>query len=73
MAAPTPLKASTIQILKSTAPFVKANGTKITNTMYGIMIKRHPVVKNFFNMSHFNKRGDSMDVAPQVLINHLIK
>lgn len=56
----------TIKTLKATAPAVKAYGMEITQTMYMIMIQRYPEVKNYFNMSHFRKTGDSMTVAAQV-------
>ena len=57
---------ATIQILKTTAPVVQCYGTQITETMYPLMLKRYPEVKNYFNMSHFRKDGDSTKVAPQV-------
>ena len=57
---------ATIKILKATAPVVQCYGTQITETMYPLMLKRYPEVKNYFNMSHFRKDGDSTKVAPQV-------
>ena len=57
---------ATIKILKATAPVVQSYGTQITETMYPLMLKRYPEVKNYFNMSHFRKDGDSTKVAPQV-------
>ncbi len=35
-------------IIKSTAPAVKANGEKITTTMYRILFERHPEAKDLF-------------------------
>ena len=69
---PRPMSAQTIKTLKATAPAVKAYGTEITGTMYMIMIERYPEVKNYFNMSHFRKTGDSMSVAAQVSLVILV-
>jgi nitric oxide dioxygenase len=63
-----PMSASTVKTLKATAPVVKEYGTQITGNMYEIMFSRYPEVKNIFNVSHFNKKGDSLSVAPQVII-----
>ena len=60
------LSPSTIHILKSTAPVVKSEGTKITSRMYEIMFDRYPVVNNLFNTTHIRKTGDTNSVPPQV-------
>ena len=60
------LSTSTIETLKATAPVVQNYGTKITESMYSILLNRYPEVKNFFNMSHFRKNGDNLSIAPQV-------
>ncbi|WP_017317930.1 globin domain-containing protein [Mastigocladopsis repens] len=41
----------TIEIVKSTAPFLKKSGKQITTRMYEIMFENHPEVKEKFNMS----------------------
>ena len=60
------LSPSTVHILKSTAPVVKSEGTKITSRMYEIMFERYPVVNNLFNTTHTRKTGDTNTVPPQV-------
>ena len=55
-----------IHILKSTAPVVKTEGTKITGRMYDIMFEKYPVVNNLFNTTHVRKTGDTNSVPPQV-------
>ena len=57
---------ATIKTLKATGPVVEIYGTQITQTMYNVMLKRYPEVKNYFNMSHFRRDGDSTQVPPQV-------
>ncbi|GMF64076.1 unnamed protein product [Phytophthora fragariaefolia] len=61
---PKPMSASTIAILKATAPVVKEHGTEITSTMYGIMFSEFPEVKNLFNMSHHRVAGATKGGAP---------
>ena len=60
------LSDSAIRILKSTAPTLSTEGTKVTSRMYEIMFSKYPIVKNLFNASHFQKVGNSKTVAPQV-------
>ena len=60
------LSPETIHILKSTAPVVKTEGTKITSRMYEIMFSKYPDVRNMFNNSHFRKMGDTNTPPPQV-------
>eukprot|EP00095_Tigriopus_kingsejongensis_P008245 maker-scaffold230_size244653-snap-gene-0.17 protein:Tk08245 transcript:maker-scaffold230_size244653-snap-gene-0.17-mRNA-1 annotation:"hypothetical protein PHYSODRAFT_346654" len=58
------LDAQTVDILKTTAPVLKENGTKVTSTMYRIMFSEHPEVKNLFNMSHHLPKEDEQP-SPQ--------
>lgn len=59
------LSPEAIHILKSTAPVVKTEGTKITCRMYEIMFEKYPVVNNLFNTTHIRKTGDTNSVPPQ--------
>jgi hypothetical protein len=63
-AGPKPMSASTIAILKATAPVVKEHGTEITSTMYGMMFSEFPEVQNLFNMSHHRVAGATKGGAP---------
>ncbi|KAG1687513.1 hypothetical protein DVH05_005127 [Phytophthora capsici] len=63
-AGPKPMSASTIAILKATAPVVKEHGTEITSTMYSTMFSEFPEVQNLFNMSHHRVAGATKGGAP---------
>ncbi len=41
----------TIDIVKSTAPYLKKHGSQITTRMYEIMFHKHPELREQFNMS----------------------
>lgn len=61
-----PLSKDAINILKTTAPVVQTEGSKITTRMYEILFTNHPNVKNLFNASHFVRAEETHSVAPQV-------
>ena len=65
------LSPEAIHILKSTAPVVKTEGTKITCRMYEIMFEKYPVVNNLFNTTHVRKTGDTNSVPPQVSLAYI--
>lgn len=64
------LSASTIGIMKATAPVVAVHGVNITTRMYDIMFTRYPEVRNVFNQTHIKKK-DSHGIAlqPHALAN----
>jgi len=61
-----PLSDLAVTVLKTTAPVVKSEGTRITTRMYEIMFSKYPLVKNLFNATHFVRAGETKTVAPQV-------
>jgi nitric oxide dioxygenase len=61
------LSEKTIEIVKSTAPVVKENGTKITKAFYKKMLGENPELLNYFN--HVNQKVGSQ---PTALANSII-
>ena len=47
------LSQNTIDVLKATAPVVAQHQALISDRFYNILMTDYPVVKNYFNMSHF--------------------
>jgi len=60
------LSKSTIAILKACHPLLQENREKIGKTFYTSMFRKHPELKNIFNMSH-QRQGRDGTPGPQMM------
>lgn len=56
----------TIEIVKSTAPVLEQHGETITKAFYRRLFKKHPEMKDIFNMTHQKKGGQAKVLASTI-------